>query len=69
MSIGVNAVVIAGAAFGLLSPVWSALLHNGMILGVLLSLMAGVSLKTGRLEAFQDKLDTLKAAYRSGRAD
>ncbi|MEI2783078.1 MAG: heavy metal translocating P-type ATPase [Candidatus Competibacter sp.] len=69
ISTGVNTAVIAGAAFGLLSPVWSALLHNGMTLGVLLNSMAGVSLKTGHIEAFKDKLETLKAAYRGGRAD
>ncbi|MCP5159754.1 MAG: heavy metal translocating P-type ATPase [Gammaproteobacteria bacterium] len=66
LSTGVNTAVIAGAAFGLLSPVWSALLHNGMTLGVLLNSIAGVSLKTSRLEAFQDRLETLKAAYQSG---
>lgn len=56
ISTGVNTAVIASAAFGWLSPVWAALLHNGMTLGVLLNSMAGVSLKTKRLEAFQDKL-------------
>jgi cation-transporting P-type ATPase C len=66
ISTGVNTAVIAGAAFGLLSPVWSALLHNGMTLGVLINSIAGVSLKTGRLEAFQNKLETLKVAYRGG---
>lgn len=45
---------------------WSALLHNGMTLGVLINSIAGVSLKTGRLEALQDKLETLRAAYQSG---
>lgn len=69
VSTGVNTAVIAGAAFGLLSPVWSALLHNGMTLGVLVNSIAGVSLKTGRLEAFQDRLETLKAAYRGGEAN
>jgi heavy metal translocating P-type ATPase len=69
ISTGVNTGVIAGAALGLLSPVWAALLHNGMTLGVLLNSMAGVSLKTDRLEAFKDKFDTLKAAYQSGRGD
>ena len=50
-------------------PLAVALLHNGMTLGVLLNSMAGVSLKTDRLEALKDKLDTLKAAYQSGRGD
>ena len=66
ISTGVNTAVIAGAAFGWLSPVWAALLHNGMTLGVLIHSIAGVSLTTGRLEAFQDKLETLKVAYRGG---
>ena len=49
ISTGVNTMVIAGAAFGLLSPVWSALLHNGMTLGVLLNSIAGVRLGTDSL--------------------
>ncbi len=69
VSTGVNTAVIAGAAFGLLSPVWSALLHNGMTLGVLVDSIARVSLKTGPIEAFEDKLETLKVAYRGGRVD
>jgi len=43
---------LADAAFGLLSPVWSALLHNGMTLNLLFNPIASVSLKTNRLEAF-----------------
>jgi heavy metal translocating P-type ATPase len=46
LSTGVNTAVILGAAFGLLSPVWSALLHNGMTMGVLLNSMAGVRMKS-----------------------
>jgi P-type E1-E2 ATPase len=38
----VNTGVIVGAAAGMISPVWSALLHNGMTLGVLFNSMAGV---------------------------
>lgn len=45
LSTTVNTAVIAGAAFGLLSPIWSALLHNGMTLGVLLNSIAGVRFK------------------------
>lgn len=44
LSTGVNTAVIAGAALGLLSPVWSALLHNSMTLGVLFNSIAGVRL-------------------------
>ncbi len=42
LSATVNTAVIAGAAFGLFSPIWSALLHNGVTLGVLLNSIAGV---------------------------
>lgn len=55
ISTGVNTAVIAGAAFGWLSPVWSALLHNGMTLGVLLNSIAGVRIKTDHLEVVKDK--------------
>lgn len=40
----VNTGVIVGAAAGAISPVWSALLHNGMTLGVLFNSMTGVRL-------------------------
>ena len=67
LSTGVNTAVIAGAAFGLLSPVWSALLHNGMTLGVLVSSMAGVSLKTDPLlEAVANKQEPLPAHHCPG---
>jgi heavy metal translocating P-type ATPase len=55
LSTGVNTAVIAGAAFGWLSPVWSALLHNGMTLGVLLNSMAGVRIKADHLEVVKDE--------------
>lgn len=43
VSTSVNTLVISGAALGVLNPVLSALLHNGMTIGVLLNAMAGVS--------------------------
>ncbi len=46
ISTGVNSAVIAGAALGVINPIISALLHNGVTIGVLLNSMAGVSLQT-----------------------
>ncbi len=46
VSTTVNTAVIAGAAFGWLNPVLSALLHNGATIGVLLNSMAGVKLRS-----------------------
>ena len=51
-------------ANGNVAPGWLVLLYNGMALGVLINSIAGVSLNTDRLEAFKDRLETLKAAYR-----
>ena len=62
VSTGVNTAVIAGAAFGLLSPVWSALLHNGMTLGVLLNSIAGVSLRV-RSQTLWWVTDTLQLRH------
>jgi manganese/zinc-transporting P-type ATPase C len=45
VSTRVNSGVILGAAFGILSPVWSALLHNGMTMGILLNSMTGIKIK------------------------
>jgi len=63
VSTGVNTAVIAGAAFGWLNPVLSALLHNGATIGVLLNSMAGVSLQTGQMKVLKEKLETLRTAY------
>ena len=46
LSTGLNTAIITGAAFGLLSPVWSALLHNGMTLGVLANSIIGINVRT-----------------------
>ncbi len=63
VSTGVNTAVIAGAAFGWLNPVFSALLHNGATIGVLLNSMAGVSLHTAPVAVLREKRDTLRTAY------
>jgi manganese/zinc-transporting P-type ATPase C len=42
VAVGVNSALLAGAVMGWLSPVASALLHNGTTIGVLLRALAGV---------------------------
>jgi len=44
VAVGVNTAVLAGAVMGWLSPVMSAVLHNGTTIGVLLRALAGVGI-------------------------
>ncbi|MCP5277759.1 MAG: heavy metal translocating P-type ATPase [Thiobacillus sp.] len=46
VAVGVNTAVLAGAVMGWLSPVMSAVLHNGTTIGVLLRALAGAGPKT-----------------------
>ncbi|MCV6636568.1 heavy metal translocating P-type ATPase [Candidatus Albibeggiatoa sp. nov. NOAA] len=62
ISTAANSVVAAGAAFGFLSPIATALLHNGTTIGVLLNSLAGVSLRQSRLEEWKEKLTHLREA-------
>ncbi len=48
VAVGVNTAVLAGAVLGWLSPVMSAVLHNGTTIGVLLRAVAGAGLPAGR---------------------
>ncbi|GAB6039604.1 heavy metal translocating P-type ATPase [Endothiovibrio diazotrophicus] len=41
VAVGVNSAILAGAIFGVLSPVASALLHNGTTIGILLRALRG----------------------------
>ncbi len=45
-AVGINTGVLAGAVLGWLSPVASALLHNGSTIGILVNALKGVSLET-----------------------
>ena len=63
IAVGVNTAVLAGAASGRLSPVMSAVLHNGTTIGVLLRALAGPSGRSadqsapalqGRQRAYQE---------------
>jgi manganese/zinc-transporting P-type ATPase C len=65
VSMVVNSAVAGGAALGLLSPVLTALLHNGTTIGILLNSLAGVSLQENKLLEIQEKLGTVKEALHS----
>jgi P-type E1-E2 ATPase len=43
-AVGINTGILAGAIFGWLSPVASALLHNGTTIGILVNALSGVRL-------------------------
>ncbi|EIJ33570.1 heavy metal translocating P-type ATPase [Thiothrix nivea] len=45
IAVGVNTAVLAGAVLGRLSPVMSAVLHNGTTIGVLLRALVGVDIE------------------------
>jgi manganese/zinc-transporting P-type ATPase C len=65
VSTAANSVVAAAAAFGFLSPISTALLHNGTTIGVLLNSLSGVSLQQNRLEEWKEKLATLREASKA----
>lgn len=46
VAVGVNTGILVGAVMGWLSPVTSAVLHNGTTIGVLLRALAGVSISS-----------------------
>jgi len=44
-TVGINSVILAGAAFGFFTPITTAVLHNGTTIGLLLNSMKGVKVK------------------------
>jgi len=44
-TVGINSVILAGAAFGFFTPITTAVLHNGTTIGLLLNSMRGVKIK------------------------
>ncbi len=44
-TVGINSAILAGATFGLFSPVVTAVLHNGTTIGLLLNSIKGVEVK------------------------
>jgi P-type E1-E2 ATPase len=51
LAVGINTGVLAGAVMGWLSPVMSAVLHNGTTIGILVNALAGVRPPGPRQEA------------------
>jgi manganese/zinc-transporting P-type ATPase C len=48
LAIGINTGILAGAVLGVLSPVASAVLHNGTTIGILLKALSGVGAPASR---------------------
>jgi len=44
-TVGINSVILTGAAFGIFSPITTAVLHNGTTIGLLLNSIKGVRVK------------------------
>lgn len=44
-TVGINSIILAGATFGLFSPITTAVLHNGTTIGLLANSMKGVKFK------------------------
>jgi heavy metal translocating P-type ATPase len=61
VAVGVNTAVLAGAVLGWLSPVMSAVLHNGTTIGVLLRALAGAGI-AGQVDG--ERRTTPQRAYR-----
>lgn len=59
-AVGINTGILAGAILGWLSPVGSALLHNGTTIGILLNALKGVSLTGEQEEPMTRRLEQIK---------
>lgn len=62
LAVGVNSAILGGAVLGWLSPVMSAVLHNGTTIGILLNALSGVSLSPGIKGQTQERIRHLRAA-------
>lgn len=62
LAVGINSAILGGAVMGWLSPVASAVLHNGTTIGILLNALAGVSQAPGFLGQAQTRARRLKTA-------
>lgn len=62
LAVGINSAILGGAILGWLSPVASAVLHNGTTIGILLNALSGVSLSQGLKGQTRDRVRHLKAA-------
>jgi cation-transporting P-type ATPase C len=62
LAVGINSGILAGAMLGWLSPVASALLHNGTTIGILLNALAGVGLSEEGSRPVSGRLKELREA-------
>lgn len=63
-AIGINTAILAGAILGRLSPVASALLHNGTTIGILLNALKGVSVSGESEKPLLHELALLREAMK-----
>jgi manganese/zinc-transporting P-type ATPase C len=64
LAVGINTAILGGAVMGWLSPVASAVLHNGSTIGILLNALAGVSQAPGMRGQAAERIRHLKEAVR-----
>ncbi len=60
LAVGINTGILAGAVLGWLSPVSSAILHNGTTIGILLNALTGANLSSQSIEENIIKTNTSK---------
>jgi heavy metal translocating P-type ATPase len=60
LAVGINTAILGGAILGWLSPVASAVLHNGTTIGILLNALAGVSQAPGIGAQARARVEQLK---------
>ena len=63
-AIGINTAILAGAILGWLSPVASAVLHNGTTIGILFNALKGVAVAEEREKPLIHQLKLLKEAVK-----
>jgi cation-transporting P-type ATPase C len=61
LAMGINSAILGGAILGWLSPVASAVLHNGTTIGILLNALAGVSQVSGVGAQARERISRLTA--------
>lgn len=62
LAVGINSAILGGAVLGWLSPVMSAVLHNGTTIGILINALSGVSLSPGITGQAQERIRHIKEA-------
>ncbi len=65
MAVGINTAILGGAMLGWLSPVASAVAHNGTTIGILLNALAGVHVSKDETPDLARRIEPLVDAIRS----